>query len=156
MFPGENNSPYHDLGSLEHLSPGGTKLTRLWVRTDSSFPELDGQDFAAVQSLSRVRFLVTQGTAARQASLSFTISWSLLKSCLLSPWCHPTISSSVDFSSCPQSFPASGDYKLLEINQKRKQKDHRKTDSNGLCLGFVEVLCWWGLKLSNFSIRNTA
>ena len=79
MFPGENNSPYHDLGSLEHLSPGGTKLTRLWVRTDSSFPELDGQDFAVVQSLSRVRFLVTPGTAALQASLSFTIYWSLLK-----------------------------------------------------------------------------
>ena len=30
-------------------------------------------------------------------------------SCLLSRWCHPTISSSViPFSSCPQSFPASG------------------------------------------------
>ena len=30
-------------------------------------------------------------------------------SCLLSHWCHPTISSSViPFSSCPQSFPASG------------------------------------------------
>ena len=29
--------------------------------------------------------------------------------CLLSRWCHPTISSSVvPFSSCPQSFPASG------------------------------------------------
>ena len=31
------------------------------------------------------------------------------KSCLLSQWCHPTISSAVvPFSSCPQSFPASG------------------------------------------------
>ena len=30
-------------------------------------------------------------------------------SCSLSQWCHPTISSSVGpFSSCPQSFPASG------------------------------------------------
>ena len=30
-------------------------------------------------------------------------------SCALSRWCHPTISSSVvPFSSCPQSFPASG------------------------------------------------
>ena len=30
-------------------------------------------------------------------------------SCPLSPWCHPTISSSVvPFCSCPQSFPASG------------------------------------------------
>ena len=32
-----------------------------------------------VQSLSRVRLFVTPGTAARPASLSFTISWSLLK-----------------------------------------------------------------------------
>ena len=32
-----------------------------------------------VQSLSHVRLFVTPWTAARQASLSFTISWSLLK-----------------------------------------------------------------------------
>ena len=32
-------------------------------------------------------------------------------SCPLSQWCHPTISSSVaPFSSCPQSFPASGSF----------------------------------------------
>ena len=31
--------------------------------------------------------------------------------CPLSQWCHPTISSSVTpFSSCPQSFPASGSF----------------------------------------------
>ena len=42
-----------------------------------------------------------------QASLSFIISWSLLNSCPLSWWCHPTISSSVALFSCPQSFPAS-------------------------------------------------
>ena len=32
-----------------------------------------------VQSFSRVRLLVTPWTAAHHASLSFTISWSLLK-----------------------------------------------------------------------------
>ena len=32
-----------------------------------------------VQSLSHVRLFVTPWTVARQASLSFTISWSLLK-----------------------------------------------------------------------------
>ena len=36
-----------------------------------------------------------QWTAARQASLSITNSRSLLNSCPLSQWCHPTISSSV-------------------------------------------------------------
>ena len=34
---------------------------------------------AAVQSLSRVPLFVASGTATRQASLSFTIFWSLLK-----------------------------------------------------------------------------
>ena len=34
-------------------------------------------------------------------------------SCLLSQWCHPAISSSViPFSSCPQSFPASGSFPM--------------------------------------------
>ena len=33
----------------------------------------------AVQSLSRVRLFATQWTAARQASLSITNSWNLLK-----------------------------------------------------------------------------
>ena len=37
--------------------------------------------------------------------------WVYSNSCPLSRWCHPTISSSVtSFSSCPQSFPASGSF----------------------------------------------
>ena len=37
--------------------------------------------------------------------------WVCPNSCPLSQWCHPTISSSVvPFSSCPQSFPASGSF----------------------------------------------
>ena len=37
-------------------------------------------------------------------------------SCLLSWWCHPTISSSVvPFSSCPQSFPASGSFPVSQL-----------------------------------------
>ena len=36
--------------------------------------------------------------------------------CPLSQWCHPTISSSViPFSSCPQSFPASGSFPLSQL-----------------------------------------
>ena len=34
----------------------------------------------------------------------------------LSQWCHPTISSSVvPFSSCPQSFPASGSFQISQL-----------------------------------------
>ena len=37
-------------------------------------------------------------------------------SCLLCWWCHPTLSSSVTaFSSCPQSFPASGSFQMSQL-----------------------------------------
>ena len=37
--------------------------------------------------------------------------------CPLSRWCHPTISSSVvPFSSCPQSFPASGSFPVIQLS----------------------------------------
>ena len=37
-------------------------------------------------------------------------------SCAWSRWCHPTISSSViPFSSCPQSFPASGSFPMSQF-----------------------------------------
>jgi len=37
-------------------------------------------------------------------------------SCPLSRWCHPTMSSSVvPFSSCPQSFPASGSFPMSQL-----------------------------------------
>ena len=39
-----------------------------------------------------------------------------LNSCLLSRWCHPAISSSVTpFSSCPQSFLASGSFPMSRL-----------------------------------------
>ena len=39
-----------------------------------------------------------------------------LNPCPLSWWCHPTISSSVvPFSSCPQSFPASGSFPMSQL-----------------------------------------
>ena len=53
----------------------------------------------------------TPWTAACQDFLSITNSQSLLKLISRSWWCHPSISSSVVlFSSCPQSFPASGSF----------------------------------------------
>ena len=42
--------------------------------------------------------------------------WGYSNSCPLSQWCHPTISSSVvPFSSCPQSFPASGSFQMSQL-----------------------------------------
>ena len=61
--------------------------------------------FSSVQSLSHVRFFAIPWTAACEPFLSFTISRSLLKLCLWSRRCHPTISSSVaPFSSSSSIF----------------------------------------------------
>ena len=51
--------------------------------------------------------------AARQASLSFTISWRLLKLISIEWMMPPTVSSSVPFSSGPQSFTASGSFQCV-------------------------------------------
>ena len=41
----------------------------------------------------------------------------------LCQWCHPTISSSVvPFSSCPQSFPASGSFQISQLSASGGQK----------------------------------
>ena len=67
--------------------------------------------FSSVQSLNRVRLFATPWIAARQASLSITISRSSW-----SRWCHPAISSSiVPFSSCPQSLPASESFPMSQL-----------------------------------------
>ena len=72
--------------------------------------------FSLVQSLSRVRLFVTPWTTARQASLFITNSRCLPKLMSVESVSHPTISSSVlPFSSCPQSFPASGSFQTSQL-----------------------------------------
>ena len=69
--------------------------------------ELMGASFVGVQSLSRVQLSVTPWTAACPASLSFTISLSLLK--LMSPWISDAIQPSYPLSSPllrPSIFPS--------------------------------------------------
>ena len=66
-----------------------------------------------VQLLSCV-WLCNSMTAAQQVSLSSTIPRACLNSCPSSQGCHPSISSSVaPFSSCSQSFPASGSFQWV-------------------------------------------
>ena len=62
--------------------------------------------------------------AACQASLPITKSQSLLKLVFMIQWCHPNILSSVDpFSSCLQSFPASGSFPNESVLHIRWPKD---------------------------------
>ena len=71
-----------------------------------------------VQLLSHIQLFETPWTAARlpcpspspgACSNSSPLSW----------WCHPTISSSlIPFSSCLQSFPASGSFLMSALNNR--------------------------------------
>ena len=71
-----------------------------------------------VQLPSHLQLFSTPWTAAHQASLSFTISWNLLKFLPLSQWCYLTISSSATlFSFGLQSFPASRSFPVSWLFQ---------------------------------------
>ena len=82
----------------------------LWL----AFLLLTSPPYCAVLSRSVVSHSATPWTAARQASLSITNSWSLLKLMtieLVMPSNHPVI----PFSFCPQSFPASGSFQMNQL-----------------------------------------
>ena len=84
--------------------------TTEWITKLIDFQIIFPHQFSSVQSLSRVRLFATPWITARQASLSITNSQSLLKLMsieldAIQPW-H----SVVPFSSCLQSFPASGSF----------------------------------------------
>ena len=71
--------------------------------------------FSSVQSLSCVWLFATPWTAAHQASLSITNSWSLPKLTSIES-VIPSISSSViPFSFCLWSFPASGSFPMSQL-----------------------------------------
>ena len=100
--------------------------------------------FSSVQSLSFVWLFVTPWTAAHQASLSITNSWSLLY--LSSRWCNPTISSSVvPFSSCPQSLPASGSFQMSQFFLSGGQSIGASTSASlALVFGHRVESLWYG------------
>ena len=106
-----------------------------------------------VQLLSYVQLFVIPWTAACQPSQSFTISQSLLGSLLgpnlpLSQWCHPTILSSVDpFSSCSQSFPASGSFQVSHFFASGSQSIGVSASASVLSMS---IQGWFPLGLTGF------
>ena len=73
------------------------------------------QHCAVVQSLSHIQLFATPWTAAQQASLSFSISQSLLKFMFIELMMPSKHSSSVAPFSCPQSFTASGSFPISRL-----------------------------------------
>ena len=101
------------------------------------------------QLLSRVWFYATPWTTAHQASVSFTISQSLLNSRSWSQWCHATISYSViPFSTRFQSFPSSGSFLMSQFFESGGQSTGASASAsvlpmnsqNWFCLGLTGLI----------------
>ena len=93
-------------------------------RTSSVLKEAPSPDFffvqfSSVQSSHSVmsNFLQPHDPQHPRPPCPSTTPWVHPNPCPLSWWCHPTISSSVvPFSSCPQSFPASGSFPMSQLS----------------------------------------
>ena len=100
-----------------------------------------------VQLLSHVRLFAIPWTIAREASLYFTPSSGVCSnSCPLSWWCHPTISSCVvPFSSCLESFSASGSFPMSRLLASGAQSIRASASASVLPLNIQD---WFPLGLS--------
>ena len=95
---------------------------KCWYSSQRQTKKSSEEQLPGISSFVRTSFSrsvisnsATLWTAACQASLSFTVSWSLFK--LMSiQWCYLKISSFVTFfSSCPLSFPTSGSFPVSQL-----------------------------------------
>ena len=107
---------------------------------------------AVVQSLSHVWLYATPWTAAHRASLSFPISWSLLKFLSIesvTPSNH--LSSVVPFSPCLQSFPASGSFLMSQLFTSGGQNIGASASASVLPMSIQD---WFPLGLTDLIISH--
>ena len=106
----------HDWATELNWGPILSSLQTKYRHTNTHIMTLLTIQFSSFQSLRCVWLFVIPWTAARHASLSITNSQSPPNSCLLSWWCHPTISSlGIPFFSHLQSFPESGSFQISQL-----------------------------------------
>ena len=78
--------------------------------------------FSLVQSLCRVRLFWPHELQHTRPPCPSPTLGGHQNPCPLSQWYHPTISLSViPYSSCPQSFPASGSFQMIQLFASRDQ-----------------------------------
>ena len=92
--------------------------------------------FSSVQSLSHVWLFATPWTASCPSPTPKVYS----NSCPLSQWNHPAISYSVlPFSSCLQSFPASGSFQMSQFFLKEITKVNPKGNHSWIIIGRTDA-----------------
>ena len=96
--------------------PGGFQRPVMSLNLTIFSNVFSGYKLSSVQSLTRVQLFMTPWTAACQVSCPSPTSSIYPNSCPYGRWYHPGISSSViPFSSCHQSFPASGSFPMSQL-----------------------------------------
>ena len=81
----------------------------------SNAPKTEAIQLSSVTQSRRASFQSHEPQHARPPCPSPT-PWVHQNPCPLSWWCHPAISScAIPFSSCPQSFPASGSFQMSQL-----------------------------------------
>ena len=112
---------------------------------------------AIVQSLSCVWVFATPWTAALQGSLSFTISWSLLTFMCVELVMLTISSSATLFSSCLQSFPASGGKRQLFPNESSLHISGQSIEASASASVLpVNIQGWFLLRLTGLiSLEST-
>ena len=99
-----------------------------------------------VQSLSPVPVFATPWTAARQALCSSLAPGVGSNSCSLSWWCLPTfLSSTIPFSFCLKSFPASGPFPMSRLSASGGQSIEVL-----VAILPINIQGWFPLELSGF------
>ena len=89
------------------MAPHSNTLATSWQRTDS---------FEKTLMLGKIEDRRRKGQQRMRWLDGITNSWHLLKLMPLSRWWHPTVTFSVvPFSSCLQSFPASGSFPMSQF-----------------------------------------
>ena len=127
---------------LDHLSCSIDLYVYIFTNTTLSLA-------VVVQLLSHVWLFAIPWTAAHQPFLYFTSTGVCSNSCPVSWWYLPTISSSVTpFSSCPQSFLASGYFPMSQLFALNGQSIGASASASVLQ---VNIQGWFPLGLTSWS-----
>ena len=114
------------------------------------------EKFSSVKLLSHVQLFMTPWTQHERLPCPSPTPRAWSDSCPLSWWCHPTISSSVvPFSSCPQSFSASGSFPMNQFFASGGQRTETSASASVLPMNIQN---WFSLGLTGLipcSPRNS-
>ena len=137
----------HDWRDLAAAAHNRALINICWIHIGENVWIIGLISYSSVQLLSCVWLFVIPWTAACQAALFVTNSWSLLKLMSINSRCHPPISSSVvPFFSCLQLFPISGSFPMNQFFISGSQSTRASTLASVLPVNIQDwsALGWTG------------